>query len=192
MKEIADRYSLGRVNLLTRPRPEGLSVAFRAGFAWALDHDYNVVVQMDSDGSHPVAVVGALLQSIASSADLALGARCIPGGETDPNWAWHRKVLSIAGNTYTRVVLSLPYKDLTGGFKAWRSDLLRSIVGNRWEPVGLCIPDTYDLLSTPTRCFDRRSAIYLQRADAWTFEDAPPHNYGSLGAVITMRLKSPC
>lgn len=134
MKEIADRYSLGRVNLLTRPRPEGLSVAFRAGFAWALDHDYNVVVQMDSDGSHPVAVVGALLQSIASSADLALGARCIPGGETDPNWAWHRKVLSIAGNTYTRVVLSLPYKDLTGGFKAWRSDLLRAIV----QSVGTC------------------------------------------------------
>ena len=131
VKEIADQYPPGRISLLTRPRPEGLGVAYRAGFAWALDHDYEVVVQMDSDGSHPVAVVGALLQAIASGADLALGARYIPGGGTDPNWAWHRKVLSTAGNTYARLVLSLPYKDLTGGFKAWRADLLRAIV-----PIG--------------------------------------------------------
>ena len=131
VKELAASCRPGMVNLLVRARPEGLAPAYRAGFAWALEHHYDAVVQMDADGSHPTAVVAALLSALRSGADLALGARYIPGGSTDSNWAWHRKALSLAGNTYARLVLGLPYRDLTGGFKAWRSDLLAAI-----SPVG--------------------------------------------------------
>lgn len=131
VSDIAAQHDPGRVNVLTRHRPEGLGVAYRAGFAWVLDHEYDAVVQMDADGSHPIPVVSTLLTSLASGADLALGARYIPGGGTDPDWAWHRRALSIAGNTYARRLLGLPYRDLTGGFKAWRTDLLRALI-----PIG--------------------------------------------------------
>jgi len=145
VQAIASRHPPGRVNLLSRPRPEGLGVAYRAGFAWALDHRYDAVVQMDSDGSHPIPVVSTLLDAVASCADLALGARYIPGGGTDTDWAWHRKALSVAGNTYARVVLGLPYRDLTGGFKAWRADLLRAItpIGGNLSGYAFQIHTTY-------------------------------------------------
>ena len=143
--DIASRHPDGQVNLLSRRNPQGLGVAYRAGFAWALDNGYDVVVQMDADGSHPVDVVAELLGALASGADLALGARYVPGGGTDPNWAWHRKVLSVAGNTYARTLLGLPYRDLTGGFKAWRADLLRSIrpIGGNLSGYAFQIHTTY-------------------------------------------------
>ena len=143
--KLAEGYRPGMVNVLVRPRPEGLAAAYRAGFGWALGHDYQAVVQMDADGSHPTAVVPALLRALDGGADLALGARYIPGGSTDPDWAWHRKALSVAGNTYARLVLALPYRDLTGGFKAWRSDLLAAIspVGGNLSGYAFQIHTTY-------------------------------------------------
>jgi len=143
--KLAEGYRPGMVNVLVRPRPEGLAAAYRAGFGWALGHDYQAVVQMDADGSHPTAVVPALLGALDGGADLALGARYIPGGSTDPDWAWHRKALSVAGNTYARLVLALPYRDLTGGFKAWRSDLLAAIspVGGNLSGYAFQIHTTY-------------------------------------------------
>ena len=131
VKDLAARHSPGRVNLMSRPQPEGLGAAYRAGFAWALDHGYEIIVQMDADGSHPVPTVAILVEALAAGAELAIGSRYIAGGSTDPNWAWHRKVLSAAGNVYSRAILRVPYRDLTGGFKAWRADLLRSIM-----PIG--------------------------------------------------------
>lgn len=143
--DIAAQHAPGRVNLLTRPRPEGIGVAYRAGFTWALDHGYEAVVQMDADGSHPVTVVSTLLDALASGADLALGARYIPGSRIDPDWAWHRKALSVAGNSYARIVLAVPYRDLTGGFKAWRADLLRAIapIGGSLSGYAFQIHTTY-------------------------------------------------
>ena len=131
VKLLGEEYRPGMVNLVMRPRPTGLAAAYRDGFEWALERGYDAVVQMDADGSHPTAVVPSLLGALDAGADLALGARYIPGGSTDANWAWHRKALSVAGNTYARILLGLPYRDLTGGFKAWRSDLLGAI-----SPVG--------------------------------------------------------
>lgn len=131
VKQLASGYPAGVINLLARSQQDGIASAYRAGFAWALERDYDVIVQMDADGSHPVPVVPELLAAISEGADLALGARYAPGGSTDPRWGLHRRALSIAGNTYARRVLNLPYRDLTGGFKAWRSDLLR-----RMSPVG--------------------------------------------------------
>ena len=131
VKLLGEEHRPGMVNLVMRPRPTGLAAAYRDGFEWALERGYDAVVQMDADGSHPTAVVPSLLGALDAGADLALGARYIPGGSTDANWAWHRKALSVAGNTYARILLGLPYRDLTGGFKAWRSDLLGAI-----SPVG--------------------------------------------------------
>ncbi len=128
---LSGRYPPGRVNLLSRPRPEGLGPAYRAGFGWALSNGYEIVVQMDADGSHPVSVVSSLVEALAAGASLALGSRYGRGGSTDQDWPWYRKLLSVYGNAYARLMLGVPYRDLTGGFKAWRADLLRSL-----SPIG--------------------------------------------------------
>lgn len=128
VQEVATRYPQGRVRLLTRTTKDGLGAAYRAGFAHALDSgDHDVVVQMDADGSHPVEALARMLAEIADGADLVLGARYVPGGALDEAWPWYRKALSRGANTYARTVLRAPVADLTGGFKAWRADLLRSL-----------------------------------------------------------------
>ena len=125
---IAAEHPRGRVRLLTRTTKDGLGAAYRAGFARALANgEHDVVVQMDADGSHPVEVLPRMLAEIAAGADLVLGARYVPGGALDDAWPWYRKALSKGANTYARLLLQAPVADLTGGFKAWRADLLRSI-----------------------------------------------------------------
>jgi dolichol-phosphate mannosyltransferase len=81
---------------------------------------------MDADFSHDPAVLPALLAPLMRDADLVLGTRYMPGGET-VGWPWYRKLISRAGTLFARTVLLLPYRDLTGGFKAWRRELLESI-----------------------------------------------------------------
>ena len=116
----------GRVHLLSRAGKEGLGPAYRAGFRWCLDRGgYDVVVQMDADGSHPVAALEALVAG-TRRADVALGSRYVRGGGTS-GWPWHRELLSRAGNLYARTVLGLPQRDLTGGYKAWRVDALEEM-----------------------------------------------------------------
>ena len=142
---LASCYPPGAVNLVLRARPDGLASAYRTGFAWALERGYDVVVQMDADGSHPVSVVPELVAAIANGSDLALGARYVPGGSTDSAWGFHRRMLSVAGNTYARVMLGLPYRDLTGGFKAWNAGLLRAMtpVGGTLSGYAFQIHTTY-------------------------------------------------
>ena len=84
------------------------------------------VVQMDCDFSHDPADVPRLLARLMAGADLALGTRYMPGGRT-VNWPWHRRLVSRAGTLFASTVLLLPYRDLTGGFKAWRRELLDAI-----------------------------------------------------------------
>jgi dolichol-phosphate mannosyltransferase len=128
VEEVAARYPQGRVRLLTRTTKDGLGAAYRAGFAYALSSgDHDVVVQMDADGSHPVEALARMLAEVEAGADLVLGARYVAGGALDEAWPWYRKALSRGANTYARTVLRAPVADLTGGFKAWRADLLRSI-----------------------------------------------------------------
>jgi len=124
----------GRVTLLTRPLRQGLAAAYRDGFTRAIECHYDVIIQMDADGSHPVAAVNDLLTAIGvgqSGPDLVIASRYIDGGGTAADWPWHRKLLSSGGNLYARRLLDVPYRDLTGGFKAWRGSLLALL-----QPVG--------------------------------------------------------
>jgi dolichol-phosphate mannosyltransferase len=116
-----------RVSVLHRPGKEGLGAAYRDGFRRALDdRGVAAIVQMDADFSHDPAVLPALLAPLMRDADLVLGTRYMPGGET-VGWPWYRKLISRAGTLFARTVLLLPYRDLSGGFKAWRRELLESI-----------------------------------------------------------------
>lgn len=128
---VASTLPVGRVRLLTRPATEGLAAAYRDGFTKALELGHDVIVQMDADDTHPVETITVLLEAIEGGADLALGTRYMPGGGVTSEWAWYRRALSQGGSVYSRLILGLPYGDLTGGFKAWRASMLRAI-----QPIG--------------------------------------------------------
>jgi glycosyltransferase involved in cell wall biosynthesis len=113
------------VHVLHRPGKEGLGSAYLAGFTWAAERDYSVVVEMDADGSHQPEQLPRLLQAL-SHADLVLGSRWVPGGEV-LNWPASRKALSVSGNTYARLLLGLPLRDATGGFRAYRLSALEKL-----------------------------------------------------------------
>jgi dolichol-phosphate mannosyltransferase len=116
-----------RVSLLERPGKQGLGRAYAAGFAHALSLDpYDVVVQMDADGSHDPADVDRLVDA-ASHADLAIGSRYVAGGRST-GLSGPRLWLSRGGNGYARALVRIGVSDLTGGFKAWRSDLLATLL----------------------------------------------------------------
>jgi dolichol-phosphate mannosyltransferase len=116
-----------RVSVLHRPAKEGLGIAYRAGFRWVLDRPSTAaVVQMDADMSHDPSDLPRLLAPLMTDADLVLGTRYIAGGGT-VGWPWFRRLVSRGGTLFARIVLLLPYRDLTGGFKAWRRELLESV-----------------------------------------------------------------
>ena len=116
-----------RAQVLHRAQKEGLGAAYRHGFRWALDQPgVRAVVQMDADFSHDPADLPRLLAPLMRDADLVLGTRYIRGGGT-VGWPLHRKLISRAGTLFARTVLLLPYRDLTGGFKAWRRELLEAV-----------------------------------------------------------------
>ena len=116
-----------RVQVLHRPGKQGLGAAYRAAFRQLLERpDCDVIVQMDCDFSHDPRDATRLLEAIDEGADLVLGSRYVPGGGT-PGWTLGRRLVSRGGSGFARAVLRLPAHDLTGGFKAWRADLLRSL-----------------------------------------------------------------
>ncbi len=116
-----------RVAVLHRPGKAGLGAAYRDAFRWVLERPgVDAVVQMDADFSHDPRDLPRLLEPLMRDADLVLGTRYIPGGGT-VGWSRRRELISRGGTTFARTVLLLPYRDLTGGFKAWRRDLLEAI-----------------------------------------------------------------
>lgn len=116
-----------RISVLHRPGKAGLGSAYVEGFRWVLDRpETKAVVQMDADFSHDPKDLPRLLAPLMVDADLALGTRYIAGGGT-VGWPWYRKLVSRGGTLVARTILLLPYRDLTGGFKAWRRELLDSI-----------------------------------------------------------------
>jgi dolichol-phosphate mannosyltransferase len=127
--ELADALAARepRVSVLHRAGKEGLGAAYRDAFRWVLDQpDVATVVQMDADFSHDPADLPRLLAPLGAGADLVLGTRYIRGGGTI-GWPWYRRLISQGGTLFARTVLLLPYRDLTGGFKAWRRDLLATV-----------------------------------------------------------------
>jgi dolichol-phosphate mannosyltransferase len=125
--EIADQLAAerGDVEVLHRPRKEGLGPAYLAGFRRALGLGADLVLEMDCDFSHDPADVPRLLAA-ADGADLVLGSRYVPGGGTK-NWGVLRRVVSRVGSLYAQVLLGLRVRDLTGGFKCYRRAVLETI-----------------------------------------------------------------
>jgi dolichol-phosphate mannosyltransferase len=127
--ELADALAADRpwMHVLHRAGKDGLGMAYRAGFAWCLDRGYRVIGQMDSDLSHPPEKLAEMLAVLdAREADLVLGNRYMPGGGT-AGWSTARRVLSRMGCTGSKLVLGLPFDDLSGGFKLWRASTLAEL-----------------------------------------------------------------
>ncbi|MDQ2750470.1 MAG: polyprenol monophosphomannose synthase [Actinomycetota bacterium] len=125
--KIADRLAQddARIHVLHRSAKGGLGAAYIAGFDWGLAANYDVLVEMDADGSHAPEQLPSLLDGL-QRADLVLGSRWVPGG-TVVNWPRHREVLSRGANLYTRLALGLGLRDATGGYRAYKRRVLESI-----------------------------------------------------------------
>ncbi|MGC1815915.1 MAG: polyprenol monophosphomannose synthase [Solirubrobacterales bacterium] len=125
--EIADRLASAEdsVDVLHRPRKEGLGPAYLAGFRVALDDGADRIIEMDADFSHDPADLPRLIQA-TEEADLAIGSRYVSGGGVT-DWGPMRRFISRGGSTYSRLALGLPVRDLTGGFKCYRRPVLETI-----------------------------------------------------------------
>ncbi len=127
--ELADELATTRpwLHVLHRAGKDGLGVAYRAGFAWCLERSYRAIGQMDCDLSHPPEKLAEMLAVLDTrDADLVLGNRYMPGGGT-AGWSRGRRVLSRIGCTGSKLVLGLPFDDLSGGFKLWRASTLAEL-----------------------------------------------------------------
>lgn len=144
----------GRVDLLTRPRKEGIGRAYIAGFVQALASGAPLIAQMDADHSHQPTDLARLVEA-SGSYDLVLASRYIEGGET-VGWPWHRKLISRLGGLYAGVILGVPVKDLTGGFKVWRGNVLEEIDLASIHSDGYCFQ-----IETTYRAIQKR-ASYTQ------------------------------
>ena len=126
--EIADRLAaehLGRVHVSHRAGKRGLGFAYIHGFRWALDRDYAFIFEMDADFSHDPDALPRLLAA-AQGADIAIGSRWVAGGGTR-NWSLLRRFISRGGSVYAQLILGIPIRDLTAGFKAFRREVLASL-----------------------------------------------------------------
>ncbi len=124
------------IHVMHRLGKEGLGAAYLAGFAWALQAGYDVVVEMDADGSHQPEQLPRLLDALRT-ADLVLGSRWVPGGRTE-NWPKSRQLISRGGTAYTRLMLGVPIQDATGGYRAFRADTLRKLDLHEVASQGYC------------------------------------------------------
>lgn len=136
--DIADALAAtdANVKVMHRHGKEGLGAAYIAGFGWGLQNGYDVLVEMDADGSHQPEQLPLLLDALRN-ADLVLGSRWIPGGGTE-NWSKGREVLSRGGNAYTRAMLGVPIHDATGGYRAFRAETLRKLDLHTVASQGYC------------------------------------------------------
>jgi dolichol-phosphate mannosyltransferase len=108
-----------------RPGKAGLGTAYIHGFKWAIKNNYDSVVQMDADLSHDPKEISNLLTELGTN-DLVIGSRYVQGVSV-VNWPIRRLMLSYGANVYSRIITGMPINDGTGGFKAWKTDLLRKI-----------------------------------------------------------------
>lgn len=134
----ADRLAAAdpAIAVLHRARKSGLGGAYLAGFADGRAAGYDVLVEMDADGSHAPEELPRLLSALRT-ADLVLGSRWVPGGAVR-NWPASRKVLSRGGNLYARVLLNLPLADATGGYRAYRASTLAALGLESVRSEGYC------------------------------------------------------
>jgi dolichol-phosphate mannosyltransferase len=136
--DLADKLAEAnrQVQVMHRTEKAGLGRAYVAGFTWALEHGYQVIVEMDADGSHRPEDLPKLLAAL-SGADAVIGSRYVPGG-TVVNWPKSREFLSRGANIYNRVMLGISVRDATGGFRVYRAATLRKIDLSNIESAGYC------------------------------------------------------
>ncbi|KKU75443.1 MAG: Glycosyl transferase family 2 [Parcubacteria group bacterium GW2011_GWA2_47_8b] len=134
--QIAERLAKDYpIQVIHRAQKSGLGTAYIEAFRKILESENaDYVIQMDADLSHDPAVIPQMLNAI-ESCDIVLGSRYIKGGGTQ-NWDWFRKLISRFGNVYARAVLGLPYRDLTGGFKCFRREVLKNLDLTSLSSVG--------------------------------------------------------
>lgn len=137
--DLADRIAAAdpRMRVLHRAGRGGLGTAYLAGFDLALDAGFDFVVEIDADGSHDPAELPAMLTLAAEGADLVIGSRRVAGGGVR-NWPWLRQAISRAGNGYARTVLRSSIRDLTAGYRVFRSTALRDIELANISSQGYC------------------------------------------------------
>jgi dolichol-phosphate mannosyltransferase len=124
VSEIMEREP--RIRLISREKKLGLGTAYVMGFRYALDHEYEYVIEMDADFSHDPTVLGQMIEA-CGAADLVIGSRYMNNTVNVVNWPLSRLMLSKAASIYTRMITGMPVSDPTGGFKCFRSELLRTI-----------------------------------------------------------------
>ncbi|MBB5938377.1 polyprenol monophosphomannose synthase [Streptomyces zagrosensis] len=151
-----------QVHVLHRKGKEGLGAAYLAGFRWGIEHDYGVLVEMDADGSHQPEELPRLLTALGG-ADLVLGSRWVPGGRV-VNWPKYREYISRGGSTYSRLLLDVPIRDVTGGFRAFRKETLEGLGMDAVASQGYCfqvdlawraIKAGYQVVEVPITFVDR-------------------------------------
>ncbi len=140
---------LGQIDVLVRPKKDGLGNAYRHGFRVGLDEGYERLVQMDADLSHDPAALPSLLAKLDAGAVAVIGSRYVPGGSI-PHWPWHRRALSKWGNRYACAVLGRPIQDATAGFRAYEASTLIDIdvFSTRAKGYGFQIETAYRVSQT--------------------------------------------
>jgi dolichol-phosphate mannosyltransferase len=168
-----------RVHVMHRAGKMGLGSAYCAGFRWALDRDYGAVFEMDADFSHNPESLGVFLGEL-EGADLVLGSRYLHG-VTVVNWPLSRLILSYAANVYSRVITGMPYKDLTGGYKCFRREVLEAVDLSRVKSDGYAFQiemtfkiwrKGFRIREIPILFVDRRAGVskmskHIVREAAW-------------------------
>jgi len=136
--KVADELAAAdpQVSALHRTAKEGLGPAYLAGFRWGLERGYDVLVEMDADCSHAPEQLPDLLAALRD-ADLVLGSRWVRGGSV-VDWPAHRMMLSRAGNAYARLLLGVPVRDATGGYRAYRREVLEALSLDDVASQGYC------------------------------------------------------
>jgi len=154
---------IGGIDVMHRSAKSGLGSAYRAGFAWGLEHGWEAMVEMDSDFSHDPAALGDLVAPLEAGVDLSVGSRYVAGGEI-PNWSIGRRLISRGGNLYADLLLGLGVKDSTSGFRAYRAQILSKIelsqvraegYGFQIEMVRRVIDHGGNIAEVPIRFVDR-------------------------------------
>jgi dolichol-phosphate mannosyltransferase len=137
--QLADELAGGddQVHVLHRPSKQGLGAAYLDSFRWGIQHGFEVLVEMDADGSHQPEQLPLLLERIDAGADVVVGSRYVRGGSVE-NWPAHRRLISRGGNLYVRTLLGIPVRDATAGYRAYRTATLEKLGLDDVESQGYC------------------------------------------------------
>lgn len=162
---IADSLGIrhARVSALHRPAKQGLGPAYIDGFSYAFANGYEIVVEMDADGSHQASDLQRILLAI-SSADLVIGSRWISGGSVQ-NWPFARVLLSKYGNVYARLILGTDILDMTSGFRAYRASFLQKLISTTVSSQGYSFQVELAFRASKTGVVKEVPITFVERAE---------------------------